>query len=33
MFIGGAEKKEVRVAVGAVVVDELEEVAICGLSV
>jgi hypothetical protein len=33
MFFGGAEKKEVRVAVGAVVVDELEEVAICGLSV
>jgi hypothetical protein len=33
MFIGGAEKKEVRVAPGVVVVDELEEVAMCRLSV
>jgi hypothetical protein len=33
MFTGGAEKKEVGVALGAVVVDELEEVAMCRLSV
>jgi hypothetical protein len=33
MFIGGAEKKEVRVAAGVVVVDKLEEVAMCRLSV
>jgi hypothetical protein len=33
MFIGGVEKKEVGLAVGAVVVDKLEEVAMCRLSV
>jgi hypothetical protein len=33
MFIGSAEKKEVRVVVGAILMDELEEVAMCRLSV